>query len=102
MGGLLLLPPLAVAASDTASANGGGIQPMTTGGVNVTAWCGWYYGGGAYGVVLNGNDAYSWRCNRSGSYYGVDMNSACRYEYYSWAYAAFSDVHNPWSWYCVF
>jgi hypothetical protein len=102
MGGLLFLPPLAATAGKATPGGSGGIRPMATGGVNVSGWCNWYYGGGAYGVVLNSNDAYSWRCNLSGSYYSVNMSSACRLQYGSWAYATFSDVHNPWSWYCVY
>lgn len=85
------------------SGQGSASASTRVGSVNVEAWCEGNY---SYHAYVKSWSAFGWKCNPvpNNSYYksldrDVDMNSACKV-YGPSAFAAYSDVSNPYSWAC--
>lgn len=60
---------------------------------------------GLRSVVVNPNDAYSWRCAQLpwwpwGYTYGIDVNRECVTQYGPGAYAGLWNRYNPYTWFC--
>jgi hypothetical protein len=72
------------------------------GGVNMQEACNTQWPAlGLTAVVLNGSNAYSWRCtNNFGFTQGISVNAECVTQYGAGAYAGLGSVSNPYSWYC--
>jgi hypothetical protein len=56
---------------------------------------------GYSGVTLVSYDAFGFRCFAGPIQTGINMASACAFQYNnSAAIATYRNVHDPWSWYC--
>jgi hypothetical protein len=72
------------------------------GGVDMQRACDKQYPGfGLQAVVLDQNNAFSWRCAAPwDNTRGIDVNKACAEQYGPGAFAGLDSVRNPYSWFC--
>jgi hypothetical protein len=73
------------------------------GGVDMQRACTKQYPGmGLTAVVLDGNNAYSWKCRSPWGYTGgINVNAACGEQYGGGAYSTVLNPRDPYSWRCV-
>lgn len=72
-----------------------------TAGIDIGAYCVYKYGSGAYSVMSNRWDAYSWSCYKANRYVGgLDMGEACRVQHPNAPNAKLSDRWDAYSWFC--
>jgi hypothetical protein len=74
----------------------------STGGINIDAWCQHLTFGTARAQLLPPYTVYSWACRYiGGQAFGINLNDACKWQYNrSWAWAAYTNYWNAYSWYC--
>lgn len=70
-------------------------------GLDLDTYCAYEYGSGAYVVMGDRWDAYSWRCYRGNQYLGgIDMDRACRKQHPDLPNAIMLDRWDAFSWVC--
>lgn len=78
------------------------VSNANRGSVNFDNYCAYEYGSGAYSVMADRWDAYSWSCQRSSQYVGgLNMGEACREQYPNLPIAVMGNRWDANSWYCT-
>lgn len=71
------------------------------GSLDLNAYCSYKYGNGAYAVMGNRWDAYSWGCYKNNQYVGgLNMEEACRIQYPDLPHVTYSRW-DAYSWQCI-
>ena len=68
--------------------------------VSMDGYCKTHYGSSARAVMLDRNDAYSWRCSYKGSYYNISVDEVCQEQYDGNWVAVMGDREDAYSWTC--
>ena len=68
--------------------------------VSMDGYCKAHYGSSARAVMLDRNDAYSWRCSYNGDYYNISVQDACQEQYDGNWVAILGDRDDAYSWSC--
>jgi len=74
--------------------------PAAAESVSMDGYCKTHYGSRARAVMLDRDDAYSWRCQVGGSYYNISVQQACQEQYDQNWVAEVGDRNDAYSWSC--
>lgn len=75
-------------------------SPAAAESVSMDGYCKVHYGSRAKAVMLDRDDAYSWRCQSGGSYYSISVQDACQEQYDQNWVAVLGDRGDAYSWSC--